>query len=108
MWKNTTQVGCSRKECNGGQEGGKGDAPGWYLVCEYSPAGNVIGAFVDNVQEKVPQDEQPEGPSDPSVPEDEEEECMLGADCSGTSGLERSMTAVWVAMLVSFVGVWWV
>ncbi|KAF2845084.1 PR-1-like protein [Plenodomus tracheiphilus IPT5] len=52
VWKNTTQVGCSRTQCNAGQQGGDGDAPGWYLVCEYSPAGNVIGAFVENVQEE--------------------------------------------------------
>lgn len=30
-----------------------GDAPGWYLVCEYYPGGNVIGQFRENVQEPV-------------------------------------------------------
>lgn len=29
VWLGTTTVGCARTECNGGQEGGKGDAPGW-------------------------------------------------------------------------------
>lgn len=31
VWRNTTTVGCARSECNGGQKGGKGDAPGWYV-----------------------------------------------------------------------------
>ena len=36
--------------CNGGSPGGEGDAPGWFLVCEYWPGGNVVGAFRENVQ----------------------------------------------------------
>ena len=47
MWKNTTSMGCARKECNG--DGGD-DAPGWFVACEYWPRGNVIGQFKDNVQ----------------------------------------------------------
>jgi hypothetical protein len=31
VWRNTTTVGCARTECNGGQKGGNGDAPGWYV-----------------------------------------------------------------------------
>ena len=68
VWRNTTTVGCARTECNGGQKGGNGDAPGWYvlstislvitiigltsdryIVCEYYPAGNVLDQFKDNV-----------------------------------------------------------
>ncbi|KAF7543962.1 hypothetical protein G7Z17_g10320 [Cylindrodendrum hubeiense] len=41
VWKATTDVGCGRRLC--GQSG-------WYLVCEYWPRGNVIGAFTDEVQ----------------------------------------------------------
>lgn len=37
VWKNTTTVGCGRVDC--------GEGKGWYLVCEYWPRGNVIGAF---------------------------------------------------------------
>ncbi|KAH6651486.1 CAP domain-containing protein [Truncatella angustata] len=40
VWKNTTDVGCSRKLC--------GDS-GWYLVCEYWPVGNVEGEYADDV-----------------------------------------------------------
>lgn len=29
------------------------DTPGWYIVCEYYPPGNVIGEFADNVQSQV-------------------------------------------------------
>jgi hypothetical protein len=43
-------MGCARKECNG--DGGD-EAPGWYVVCEYWPRGNVIGQFKDNVQAQV-------------------------------------------------------
>ncbi|KAF2178534.1 PR-1-like protein [Zopfia rhizophila CBS 207.26] len=49
VWKETTSVGCSRTECNGRDDGG---APGFYVVCEYHPAGNVIGRFKENVQER--------------------------------------------------------
>ncbi|KAF1929894.1 PR-1-like protein, partial [Didymella exigua CBS 183.55] len=49
VWRNTSTVGCARTECNGDQKGGKGDAPGWYIVCEYYPAGNVLDQFVFNV-----------------------------------------------------------
>ncbi|KAG7451816.1 PR-1-like protein [Guyanagaster necrorhizus] len=49
VWKSTTKVGCGRVDCNGSN-----GTPGWYLTCEYSPAGNIIGDnnqyFIDNVQ----------------------------------------------------------
>ncbi|GKT78170.1 SCP-like extracellular protein [Colletotrichum tofieldiae] len=44
VWKNTTDVGCGRKLCGDGQ---------WYLVCEYWPRGNVVGQFVEQVQEEA-------------------------------------------------------
>ncbi|KAI1756852.1 CAP domain-containing protein [Xylaria castorea] len=40
VWKNTTDVGCGRRLCG---------ERGWYLVCEYWPRGNVVGAFKDQV-----------------------------------------------------------
>lgn len=40
VWKNTTTVGCGAANCDG---------IGWLLVCEYNPAGNVIGQFGGNV-----------------------------------------------------------
>ncbi|KAK6528255.1 hypothetical protein TWF281_009502 [Arthrobotrys megalospora] len=48
VWTNTTQLGCARKEC-----GGEGEAPGWFIACEYSPHGNVLGQFQDNVEEQA-------------------------------------------------------
>ena len=45
VWKNTTSTGCGAKSC--------GDS-GWLLFCEYSPAGNVIGQFKDEVQKELP------------------------------------------------------
>lgn len=43
VWRDTTDVGCGRKLC------GK---RGWYLVCEYSPPGNVEGQFEDQVADQ--------------------------------------------------------
>ncbi|KAI0466671.1 CAP domain-containing protein [Xylaria cf. heliscus] len=40
VWKSTTDVGCGRRLCG---------ERGWYLVCEYWPRGNIIGAFKDQV-----------------------------------------------------------
>lgn len=45
VWKNTTTVGCGRVDC--------GEGKGWYLVCEYWPRGNVIGAFAEMVGRPV-------------------------------------------------------
>ncbi|KAL2001199.1 hypothetical protein VTN02DRAFT_2103 [Thermoascus thermophilus] len=45
VWKATRQVGCARVDC--GQDPADDDdstrAKGWYVVCEYAPAGNVVG-----------------------------------------------------------------
>jgi hypothetical protein len=45
-------VGCGRKECDGAN-----GTTGWYVVCEYYPAGNVVGDnneyFVWNVKKQV-------------------------------------------------------
>ncbi|KAF2128717.1 PR-1-like protein [Dothidotthia symphoricarpi CBS 119687] len=49
VWKSSTYVGCGRTYCNAGGAGGKGNAPGWYIVCEYYPPGNVQGQFKTNV-----------------------------------------------------------
>ncbi|KAI0799171.1 CAP domain-containing protein [Xylaria sp. FL0064] len=48
VWKNTSDVGCGRRLCDG-----EGERKGWYLVCEYWPRGNVIGAFQDQVDKPV-------------------------------------------------------
>lgn len=50
VWKATTDVGCGGRWC--------GEGKGWYLVCEYWPAGNVVdgdgGRFVEGeVEERV-------------------------------------------------------
>jgi len=52
VWRNTTSVGCGRKACNE-----LNNTPGFYVVCEYWPAGNVEGDnnqfFLDNVKAQV-------------------------------------------------------
>ncbi|KAF6764232.1 CAP domain-containing protein [Ephemerocybe angulata] len=47
VWKSTTQVGCAVATCNGLLGGSGADK---FYVCEYNPAGNVIGKFAENVQ----------------------------------------------------------
>lgn len=46
VWKSTRKVGCAFVSCNG-----RHGTPGGYLVCEYSPAGNITnpGYFAENV-----------------------------------------------------------
>ncbi|KAL8982428.1 MAG: hypothetical protein Q9205_003058 [Flavoplaca limonia] len=46
VWKTTTDVGCGATWCDG-----ENGTPGWYLVCQYFPAGNVKGAFREKVKE---------------------------------------------------------
>ncbi|KAI0815183.1 CAP domain-containing protein [Irpex lacteus] len=48
VWKASTQVGCAVASCNGIFDASFGLAK--FYVCEYSPQGNVIGEFAQNVQ----------------------------------------------------------
>ena len=48
VWKGTTGVGCGRVDCDG-----QGGVPGWLVVCEYWPAGNVVGEFGQEVGREV-------------------------------------------------------
>ncbi|GEQ71357.1 hypothetical protein JCM33374_g5040 [Metschnikowia sp. JCM 33374] len=41
VWASTTKVGCAQVTCNNAWQ--------QYTICEYSPAGNVIGYFAENV-----------------------------------------------------------
>jgi len=50
VWKSTTSVGCGRKQCDGD---GNPATPGWYVVCEYYPPGNVIGSFDTQVGKQI-------------------------------------------------------
>ena len=53
VWKNTTSTGCGVKSCG---------STGWLVFCEYSPAGNVIGQFAQEVQKQIPGVEGPGSP----------------------------------------------
>jgi len=48
VWKGSKQVGCAVQACDGIFSSQFGKAK--YYVCEYFPAGNVIGQFAQNVQ----------------------------------------------------------
>ncbi|USW58000.1 Putative CAP domain-containing protein [Septoria linicola] len=47
VWRNTTDVGCAVVDCENDSDNG---VKGAYLVCEYSPRGNVEGQFKANVR----------------------------------------------------------
>ncbi|KAI6291374.1 hypothetical protein MCOR34_010193 [Pyricularia oryzae] len=46
VWRDTSDVGCGRKLCGGGDDGGAR----WFLVCQYWPRGNIVGSFTEMVQ----------------------------------------------------------
>ena len=47
-----TQLGWGRFVCGGGG-GGRGDAFGWMVVCEYYPPGNVETQYTTQVQKQI-------------------------------------------------------
>ena len=49
VWKNTTDVGCAARWCEGWNEG----HGGWYLACEYWPRGNIKTEFGEMVGREV-------------------------------------------------------
>ncbi|OXV05865.1 hypothetical protein Egran_06367 [Elaphomyces granulatus] len=62
VWKATTEVGCAATNCvethmSDGDSADSSQLQVWYLVCEYAPAGNVVGDnnafFEENVQPEV-------------------------------------------------------
>ncbi|KAI0079612.1 hypothetical protein K474DRAFT_1696318 [Panus rudis PR-1116 ss-1] len=48
VWKGSTQVGCALQLCDGIFDASFGKAK--FFVCEYTPQGNIIGQFAQNVQ----------------------------------------------------------
>lgn len=50
VWRSTKKIGCAYVACNG-----KNHVSGNYLVCEYSPAGNITNAgyFAANVKKEI-------------------------------------------------------
>lgn len=50
VWKSTTKFGCARAQCAAGTIFPASYGVANYFVCHYSPVGNVIGQFPQNVQ----------------------------------------------------------
>ncbi|QRV80667.1 cysteine-rich Secretory family protein [Ceratobasidium sp. AG-Ba] len=50
VWKSTTKLGCYMATCAPGTIFDASYGSASYVVCNYSPAGNVIGQFPQNVQ----------------------------------------------------------
>lgn len=61
VWKGTNAVGCATVDCTGHGNGPQGlgnvgsDVPPFFTVCNYSPPGNYLGEFADNVGEPIGQ-----------------------------------------------------
>lgn len=57
VWKSTTEVGCGVTNCPEGSSSDGNAAQGWYVVCEYQPAGNIVGDnnlwFKENVDPPI-------------------------------------------------------
>ncbi|KAL4802795.1 CAP domain-containing protein [Aspergillus unguis] len=134
VWKATREVGCAAVDCGltdldvdgggNGDGGGRKRAQGWYVVCEYVPGGNIIGArdsleyFRVNVQEgkgKVDlngDDQDADGDGDEDE-EDQDDDDDTGGDDSGPSQEDIIQTIIrggggkslrWSASKVG----WWV
>jgi len=50
VWKGSSQLGCTIYACESDKIFPNTSGTAYYGVCEYSPPGNVIGEFADNVQ----------------------------------------------------------
>ncbi|OCL04988.1 PR-1-like protein [Glonium stellatum] len=77
VWKSSKSTGCSATNCEGK---GDGSAPGWFVVCEYYPLGNVIGEFKQNVQSKV---------------EGQGGKCLQGAVCAAAGTVRADILGKW-------------
>jgi Cysteine-rich secretory protein family len=60
VWKATTEVGCAASSCGSQMLPGfssDGNTQVWFFICEYAPAGNIIGNnnqfFEENVQQSI-------------------------------------------------------
>jgi len=52
VWRDTTTVGCATVDCTSqGLANVGSDVPPYFTVCNYSPPGNYLGEFADNVLE---------------------------------------------------------
>lgn len=51
VWRDTTSTGCAAVDCKGqdGESVAGTAAPGWFVVCEYWPRGNVLGEFGEEI-----------------------------------------------------------
>lgn len=50
VWKGTNKVGCATYDCSGRGLANTGSSvPPFFTVCNYSPAGNFLGEFAENV-----------------------------------------------------------
>jgi uncharacterized protein YkwD len=53
VWKGTEKVGCETVYCPGGLANTGSNVSPWFMVCNYSPAGNMAGQYAANVQQPI-------------------------------------------------------
>lgn len=53
VWRASRTVGCARVNCTSDNKDDDGKASGWYVVCEYYPAGNIVGDHNEYFRENV-------------------------------------------------------
>ena len=71
-----------------------------YIVCEYYPAGNVIGQFTSNVLKQLSDDEVPSASDAPTATG------APGATATpqgAASGMQSSTGALWVALVLAMI-----
>lgn len=108
VWKSTRQVGCARVDCgyNPNDDNNSTRAKGWYVVCEYTPAGNVVGYnnkfFKANVEPQGGATDDDTGNNNAtgsSAGESNSSNNNNNDDESGAAFASVRMSSIWVAAL---------
>lgn len=113
VWQATTSVGCARTKCGPpptkrhihhrtnrivdyneprhsiSERDDVQKAWNWFFVCEYFPAGNVLGQFEDNVKKQSNSDPSPETPGGGHVP-------VGPGDTGGAAVVIKGSTGAWL------------
>ncbi|KAI1128759.1 PR-1-like protein [Nemania abortiva] len=97
VWKDTSDVGCGRKLCG---------ERGWYLVCEYWPRGNVIGAFQGEVDKPVSSGASPSASSSMGFPTSSPTSSPTGSPTSSPVGSAVAVRFAWPHVIIMGVVIW--
>jgi hypothetical protein len=117
VWKSTTEVGCAAINCGYTEDsdkerrdtsdsgegrivprepGGSTRAQGWYVVCEYTPAGNVVGNHNEYFKKNVKPREKSSSPTSSAA-------LSKGQPTSGAAGMSLAEWKVLMALALGIV-----